>query len=40
MASEQGVMEHYSRACDCAWQQPFATPLTLDLPTYISYTLS
>jgi hypothetical protein len=25
MASEQGVMEHYQRVYECAWQQPCAT---------------
>jgi hypothetical protein len=25
MASEQGVVEHYERVCECAWQQPCAT---------------
>ena len=25
MASAQGVVEHYYRVCECAWQQPRAT---------------
>jgi hypothetical protein len=40
MASGQGVVEHYQRECECAWQQPCATagprftPPILDTPCF------
>jgi hypothetical protein len=38
MASGRGVVEHYYRVCECAWQQPCATANPRFTPN-ISYTL-